>query len=99
MPLRSAKLLMLLLSDLVTTTPVEMVYGVEKSYLALRSSLMEIWLAIVSKRLDSRPAKIPSNWVSWKVAFTPSFPATAWATSTSNPVSSPAPSAWKLKGR
>ena len=59
------------------------VYGSEKSYLALRSSLMDTWLAITSKRPASRPAKMASHWVSSNFTSTPSFSATAVMISTS----------------
>ena len=83
LPFRSSKEWMLSLSDLVTITPVLTVYGVEKSYFALRSSVMETWLATTSNRLASRPAKMASNCVSWKAGLTPSFAATAFMISTS----------------
>ena len=82
-----------------TTTPGLTEYGSEKSYLALRSSLIETWFAITSKRSPSRPANIASHWVSSNSGSTPSFSATAVITSTSYPVRSPVPpSAWYEKG-
>src|SRR4051812_26147297 len=82
-----------------TTTPGLMVYGVENSYFALRSGVIDTWFAIASNRPASRPAKIASHWVSSNFASTPSFAATARITSTSYPVSGPLPSAWKVNGR
>ena len=74
---------MLVVSVFTTTTPGQTVHGVEKSYLADRVGLIDTWLVITSKRPAVSPAKIPSNWVSRKVAFTPSFLATAETTSMS----------------
>src|SRR3954453_18541516 len=90
---------MSLSSLFTTTTPGLMVYGVENSYFALRSGVIDTWFAIASNRPASRPAKIASHWVSSKFTSTPSFAATARITSTSYPVSGPLPSAWKVNGR
>src|SRR4051794_23143945 len=90
---------MLLSSSFTTTPPGLTVYGVEKAYFALRSSVIDTWFAMASKRPASRPAKIASHWVSSNFTSTPSFAATARITSTSYPVSGPLPSAWKVNGR
>ncbi|CNL34019.1 Uncharacterised protein [Mycobacterium tuberculosis] len=70
-------------SSLTTMTPGDTVYGALKRYLASRSSLIDTWLAITSKRPASRPAKIASHCVSWNSTFRPSSSATAWMISTS----------------
>ena len=65
------------------STPGDTVYGSLIVYAASRSSLMETWLATMSKRPDCNPAKIASHWVSSKTTSTPSFSATAVTTSMS----------------
>src|SRR5690606_12222638 len=83
LPARSARLVMSVLSARVTITPSDTVYGSERSYLALRSSLIATWLATRSNRPDSSPAKIASHGVCTNSTCLPSFSPTARAISTS----------------
>ena len=88
LPFRSASVLIELSSARVTITPSPTEYGSDRSYLALRSSLIVTSLATTSKRLASSAANIASHGVSTNSTLTPSLSPTAFATSTSYPTSS-----------
>ena len=83
LPLRSASDLIELSSLRVTITPCEIEYGSERSYFCLRSSLIVTSLATMSNRSASSAANMASHGVSTNSTSTPSFSATALATSTS----------------
>ncbi|MNN33193.1 hypothetical protein D3C81_1469390 [compost metagenome] len=92
LPFKSAKLLISLLFSPTINTALETIYGSEKSYLTLRSSVIDTSLKITSKRLASIPAKMPSHCVSKNSGSTPRRLETSSAISTSKPVSLPSAS-------
>lgn len=83
LPRTSDRLWMLLSSARVTITPSPTAYGVEMSYFALRAGVIVTWLATMSNRSASSPAKIASQGISTNSTGRPSFSPTARATSTS----------------
>ena len=60
----SPGVVIVVLSERTMSAPGETVYGSLREYFCSRSSLIETWLAITSKRLLSRPAKIAAHSVS-----------------------------------
>src|SRR5580698_2081303 len=68
----------------------ENVYGWLKSRASLRCGVMVTWLTMTSNFPACKPAMIPLHSVGMNCTLTPSLAATAFATSTSKPSSSPA---------